>query len=102
MRCRRRRRWVTTASSKRRRAGSIPKRGPTAPPSSGRNGSPRVTAPGSRVRATPSRPATLARGTTAIDAVAERHLDTLAALDPCAATEFGILGHDDELTDYSP
>ncbi|BBY88544.1 DUF885 domain-containing protein [Mycolicibacterium tokaiense] len=44
----------------------------------------------------------MARGTTAVDAVAERHLDTLAALDPCAATEVGILGHDDELTDYSP
>jgi uncharacterized protein (DUF885 family) len=34
--------------------------------------------------------------------VAERYLETFAALDPCAATEFGITGHDDDLTDYSP
>src|SRR6476469_5130299 len=25
-----------------------------------------------------------------------------AALDPCAATEMGIIGHDDDITDYSP
>jgi uncharacterized protein (DUF885 family) len=34
--------------------------------------------------------------------VAERYLDTYAALDPCAATELGILGYDDQVTDYSP
>ena len=44
----------------------------------------------------------MARPTTAVDAVAERYLDTYAALDPCAATEMGILGHDDDITDYSP
>ncbi|AQA05750.1 hypothetical protein BVC93_29065 [Mycobacterium sp. MS1601] len=44
----------------------------------------------------------MARGTTAVDEIAERYLDTYAALDPCAATELGVLGHDDELTDYSP
>ncbi|MGP4053222.1 DUF885 domain-containing protein [Mycobacterium sp. 4D054] len=44
----------------------------------------------------------MARPTTAVDAVAERYLDTLAALDPCAATEAGIAGHDDQITDYSP
>jgi uncharacterized protein (DUF885 family) len=44
----------------------------------------------------------LARHPTAVDAVAERHLDTFAALDPCAATEMGIAGHDGEMTDYSP
>jgi uncharacterized protein (DUF885 family) len=44
----------------------------------------------------------LARATTAVDAVAERYLDVWAALDPCAATESGIAGHDDEITDYSP
>jgi len=44
----------------------------------------------------------LGRAKTAVDAVAERYLDTYAALDPCAATELGILGHDDALTDYSP
>ena len=44
----------------------------------------------------------MGRAKTAVDAVAERYLDTYAALDPCAATELGILGHDDALTDYSP
>jgi uncharacterized protein (DUF885 family) len=44
----------------------------------------------------------LARAHTAVDAVAERYLETYAALDPCAATEVGIAGHDDEITDYSP
>jgi uncharacterized protein (DUF885 family) len=34
--------------------------------------------------------------------VAERYLETFAALDPCAATEFGIVGYDDDITDYSP
>lgn len=42
------------------------------------------------------------RTPTRVDAVAERYLDTYAALDPCAATELGITGHDDEITDYSP
>lgn len=44
----------------------------------------------------------MARAATAIDAVAERYLDTYARLDPCAATELGITGHDDDVTDYSP
>ncbi len=44
----------------------------------------------------------MVRSPTAVDAVAERYLDTFASLDPCAATEMGILGHDDEVTDYSP
>ena len=44
----------------------------------------------------------MARGTTAVDEIAERYVDTLATLDPCAATQLGVLGHDDELTDYSP
>lgn len=44
----------------------------------------------------------MGRRPTAVDAVAERYLDTFAALDPCAATELGIVGHDAELTDYSP
>lgn len=42
------------------------------------------------------------RTTTAVDAVAERYLDVYAQLDPCAATEVGITGFDDQLTDYSP
>lgn len=44
----------------------------------------------------------MGRAHTAVDAVAERYLDTYAALDPCAATEMGITGHDDDITDYSP
>lgn len=45
---------------------------------------------------------TSGRTPTAVDAVAERYLDTLAELDPCAATDMGIAGHDEEITDYSP
>ncbi|HEX2284167.1 MAG TPA: DUF885 domain-containing protein [Mycobacterium sp.] len=44
----------------------------------------------------------MGRRATAVDAVAERYLDAFAALDPCAATEMGITGHDDDITDYSP
>ena len=49
-----------------------------------------------RTSVTRLRRATLARGKTAVDEVAERYLDTFVALDPCAATELGVLGHDDE------
>lgn len=44
----------------------------------------------------------MGRRTTAVDAVAERYLATFAALDPCAATEMGIVGYDQDVTDYSP
>lgn len=44
----------------------------------------------------------MGRATTAVDAVAERYLTTSAELDPCAATESGIAGYDDQITDYSP
>ncbi|MCG5433653.1 DUF885 domain-containing protein [Mycobacterium sp. MYCO198283] len=44
----------------------------------------------------------MGRSVTAVDEIADRYLDTLARLDPCAATAFGIAGHDDEVTDYSP
>jgi hypothetical protein len=48
----------------------------------------------------------LGRHPTAVDAVAERYLATFAALDPCAATDIGIVGDDvdyeTEITDYSP
>ncbi|CKH79141.1 DUF885 domain-containing protein [Mycolicibacterium smegmatis] len=44
----------------------------------------------------------MARAKTAVDEIAERYLDTYARLDPCAATELGIAGHDDDITDYSP
>lgn len=59
-----------------------------------------------RRRVTPSRQTTLGRPPTAVDAVAERYLETFARLDPCAATEMGIIGHgreyEEEITDYSP
>jgi len=44
----------------------------------------------------------LGRPATAVDAVADRYLETSAALDPCGATESGIAGYDDQITDYSP
>src|SRR5262249_53516937 len=34
--------------------------------------------------------------------IADRFCDQLGALDPCGATYAGILGHDHEMTDYSP
>lgn len=37
-----------------------------------------------------------------VDAIAEAYVDDYAALDPVAATEMGIIGHDDRLTDLSP
>ncbi len=37
-----------------------------------------------------------------IYAIADRHVDQVAALDPTSATGAGIAGHDDQLTDYSP
>lgn len=43
-----------------------------------------------------------ARTPTKIDAVADKHLDAFAALDPVSATFAGLTGHDHELTDYSP
>lgn len=51
------------------------------------------------MRSTPPPP----RPATPIDAVADRHLQTMAALDPCVATKAGIAGgFDDDITDYSP
>ncbi|OBB16982.1 hypothetical protein A5662_06090 [Mycobacteriaceae bacterium 1482268.1] len=48
----------------------------------------------------------MGRRITAVDAVAERYLAAFAALDPCAATEMGIVSddhhYDTEITDYSP
>ncbi|BBY84105.1 DUF885 domain-containing protein [Mycolicibacterium pulveris] len=43
----------------------------------------------------------MARASSAVDAVAERYLEVFAALDPCAATNMGVTGHDDDITDYS-
>jgi uncharacterized protein (DUF885 family) len=37
-----------------------------------------------------------------VDAIAEAFVDELAALDPVAATEYGIPGHEHRLTDLSP
>lgn len=42
------------------------------------------------------------REPTAVDAVAEKYVATYAALDPLAATEMGLSGHDHEMTDLSP
>ncbi len=42
------------------------------------------------------------RTPTAIDAIAERWVDALAALDPLSATAMGLPGHDHEMTDFSP
>jgi len=37
-----------------------------------------------------------------VDRIAEQHLERYAVLDPTSATSLGLLGHDDDLTDYSP
>jgi uncharacterized protein (DUF885 family) len=42
------------------------------------------------------------RPATAVDAVMDRYVDDFCALDPIAATMFGISGHDAELPDLSP
>jgi uncharacterized protein (DUF885 family) len=39
---------------------------------------------------------------TALDALAQSHVDAYAALDPDLANQYGMLGHETELTDYSP
>lgn len=43
----------------------------------------------------------MVRPASLVDDVADRYLDAFAGLDPCAATELGITGHDDDVTDYS-
>src|SRR5919107_6340713 len=50
----------------------------------------------------PSAAAIPQRRPTAVDAIADEHLDAVAALDPVAATAMGVPGHETELTDYSP
>ena len=42
------------------------------------------------------------RPATAIDAIADAYTNRLAELDPLAATEMGISGHDHQMTDLSP
>ncbi len=42
------------------------------------------------------------RTPSAIDRVADEHLDRLCALDPLLATEIGVTGHDDRLTRFDP
>ncbi|WP_298804201.1 DUF885 domain-containing protein [uncultured Pseudokineococcus sp.] len=46
--------------------------------------------------------ATAPRQPSAVDELADAHVDAYAALDPVAATGMGAPGHDDEMTDYSP
>jgi uncharacterized protein (DUF885 family) len=55
-------------------------------------------------RSTPrsTSPATPPRPPSAVDGVADRYVDTIADLDPLAATSMGIPGHDHEMTDLSP
>ncbi|GAB3679310.1 DUF885 domain-containing protein [Angustibacter aerolatus] len=43
-----------------------------------------------------------ARARTAVDELADAHLDAEVALDPIAATAMGVPGDETELTDYSP
>ncbi|MES1247411.1 MAG: DUF885 domain-containing protein, partial [Actinomycetota bacterium] len=42
------------------------------------------------------------RAATAIDAVADAHVEKYATLDPVSATGMGIASHDHEMTDFSP
>ena len=53
---------------------------------------------------TPSADATAAadRRPTAVDALAERHLDAQLQLDPLTATIIGVPGHDELMPDLSP
>ncbi|MEO7746777.1 MAG: DUF885 domain-containing protein, partial [Actinomycetota bacterium] len=43
-----------------------------------------------------------ARERTAVDVLADDHLDATVALDPITATSMGVVGYDHLLTDYSP
>ena len=47
-------------------------------------------------------PAPASRPTSPVDAVADAYVTALARLDPISATQLGVLGHDRELTDFSP
>ncbi|NNH24656.1 DUF885 family protein, partial [Pseudokineococcus marinus] len=50
----------------------------------------------------PDTDVTAPRRPSAVDDLADAHVDAYAALDPVAATGMGAPGHDDEMTDYSP
>ncbi|MGC4935863.1 DUF885 domain-containing protein [Gordonia sp. DT30] len=52
--------------------------------------------------ARPDNPPQPRRPRTAVDALADAHLQASAAADPILATEMGIGGHDARLTDFSP
>jgi len=45
---------------------------------------------------------TASRARSAVDELADAHVEAFAALDPVAATTLGLPGHDEEMTDYSP
>ena len=47
-------------------------------------------------------PSAAGRTPSALDALADAYVDRLAASDPFLATQLGIVGHDGEVTDYSP
>src|SRR5438552_2228074 len=44
----------------------------------------------------------MAAATSPVYAIADRYIDELAALDPLEATDMGVAGYDDTLTDLSP
>ncbi|MEJ5866235.1 DUF885 domain-containing protein [Pseudokineococcus sp. 5B2Z-1] len=50
----------------------------------------------------PDTDVTALRQPSAVDELADAHVDAYAALDPVAATGMGAPGHDDEMTDYGP
>ncbi|WP_298991621.1 DUF885 domain-containing protein [uncultured Pseudokineococcus sp.] len=50
----------------------------------------------------PDTDVTASRPPSAVDELADAHVDAYAALDPVAATGMGAPGHDDEMTDYGP
>ncbi|HET8602104.1 MAG TPA: DUF885 domain-containing protein [Segeticoccus sp.] len=51
---------------------------------------------------TPAQHATTTRPATAIDRVADAHLEAEVALSPLTATYLGIPGHDEDIDDFSP
>jgi len=55
------------------------------------------------VTTTPTTPDALTeRAPSPIDTIAEAYMTQYATLDPLAATNMGIAGHDHEMTDHSP
>ncbi|MGW1840776.1 DUF885 domain-containing protein [Streptomyces sp. NPDC002067] len=51
---------------------------------------------------TPTNPTNHKPATNALNALSDRYIDELAALDPCLASAMGIAGQEEHLTDFSP